>query len=87
MASTSQPVAYDAARAGSWWAQVLPVIFGLGGFSVYATYRAFEGAYYWAAPYLSPFYSPEVLGDAAHSCGRRGWVSAPDVWPVSEHRP
>src|SRR5438477_12764926 len=60
MASTSQPVAYDAARAGSWWAQVLPVIFGLGGFSVYATYRAFEGAYYCAAPYLSPFYSPLI---------------------------
>jgi len=64
MASTSQTVAYDSARAGSWWAQVLPVIFGLGGFSVYATYRAFEGAYFWAAPYLSPFYSPLI--DAHH---------------------
>jgi hypothetical protein len=28
------------------------------GFVVYATWRAFEGANYYAAPYLSPFYSP-----------------------------
>jgi hypothetical protein len=28
------------------------------GFVVYATWRAFEGAHYYAAPYLSPFYSP-----------------------------
>lgn len=27
-------------------------------FVVYATWRAFEGAYYYSAPYLSPFYSP-----------------------------
>lgn len=63
MATASQ-TAYQAVPAGSWWTQVLPVIVGLGGFSVYATWRAFEGAYYWSAPYLSPFYSPLI--DAAH---------------------
>jgi len=60
MASASQTAAYEAARAGSWWTQILPVVLGLGGFSVYATYRAFEGAYFMAAPYLSPFYSPLI---------------------------
>ena len=64
MASASQNAVYQAARAGSWWTQVLPVIVGLGGFSLYATWRALEGAYYWSAPYLSPFYSPLI--DATH---------------------
>ena len=59
MASASQ-TAYQAARTGSWWMQIAPVVVILGGFSVYATWRAFEGAYFWAAPYLSPFYSPLI---------------------------
>jgi len=32
----------------------------MGGFSIYATLRAFEGKFYEAAPYLSPFYSPLI---------------------------
>jgi len=60
MASASQTAAYEATRAGSWWTQVVPIVLGLGGFSVYATYRAFEGAYFMATPYLSPFYSPLI---------------------------
>src|SRR5256714_14699034 len=59
MASASQ-TAYQAAGSGSWWTQIVPVVVVLGGFSVYATWRAFEGAYFWAAPYLSPFYSPLI---------------------------
>ena len=31
MASASQTAAYEAARAGSWWTQILPVVLGLGG--------------------------------------------------------
>jgi len=60
MASTSQAAAYNAARTGSWLGQVLPVVIGLGGFSVYATWRAFEGALFEWGPYLSPFYSPLI---------------------------
>ncbi len=59
MASASQ-TAYQAAGSGSWWTQIIPVVIVLGGFSVYATWRAFEGAFFWAAPYLSPFYSPLI---------------------------
>src|SRR5437764_1377391 len=59
MASATH-TAYQAARTGSWWTQIVPVVVVLGGFSVYATWRAFEGAYFWAAPYLSPFYSPLI---------------------------
>jgi hypothetical protein len=59
MASASQ-TAYQAARTGSWWTQIVPVVVILGGFGAYATWRAIEGAYFWAAPYLSPFYSPLI---------------------------
>src|SRR5437764_12868097 len=70
MASATH-TAYQAARTGSWWTQIVPVVVVLGGFSVYATWRAFEGAYFWAAPYLSPFYSPLI--DPAH----RWWPLSP----------
>jgi hypothetical protein len=60
MASASQTAAYNAVRTGSWWTQILPVVIGLGGFGAYATYRAFEGAFFQWGPYLSPFYSPLI---------------------------
>lgn len=45
-------------RRDAWWAELIPVIIVLGGFGVYATWRAFENSYYEWGPYLSPFYSP-----------------------------
>jgi hypothetical protein len=54
-----------------WWLlETLPVVIGLGAFAVYATWRAFEGAYFQWGPYLSPFYSPLI--DVNHR-----------VWPYS----
>jgi hypothetical protein len=60
MPSASQTAAYKAVRTGSWWTQILPVVICLGGFGAYATYRAFEGAFFQWGPYLSPFYSPLI---------------------------
>jgi hypothetical protein len=57
-------------RRDSWWWEVVPVIIAFGGFGLYATLRAFEGAYYEWGPYLSPFYSPLI--DAHHH-----------LWPLS----
>lgn len=57
-------------RRDSWFFELLPVIILLGGFGVYATLRAFEGAHYEWGPYLSPFYSPLI--DPEHK-----W------WPLS----
>jgi len=71
MASASQTAAYNAARTGSWWTQVIPVVLGLGGFGLYATVRAFEGAFFQWGPYLSPFYSPLI--DVHH----RYWPYSP----------
>jgi hypothetical protein len=47
-------------RRDAWWLENLPVIVLLGGFGIYATLRAFEGAHYEWGPYLSPFYSPLI---------------------------
>jgi hypothetical protein len=44
---------------------------GLSAFGLYATLRAFEGAYYQWGPYLSPFYSPLI--DPQH----RWWPFSP----------
>ncbi|MBP6819925.1 MAG: succinate dehydrogenase [Acidobacteria bacterium] len=57
-------------RRDSWWLEVLPIVAVMGGFSLYATWRAFQGADYEWGPYLSPFYSPLI--DPEHK-----W------WPLS----
>ncbi|MEO6726045.1 MAG: succinate dehydrogenase [Blastocatellia bacterium] len=57
-------------RRDSWVLELLPVIAVLGGFGLYATWRAFQGTDYEWGPYLSPFYSPLI--DPEHK-----W------WPLS----
>jgi hypothetical protein len=47
-------------RRDSWWVELIPVATVLSAFGIYATLRAFEGTYYEAGPYLSPFYSPLI---------------------------
>jgi len=64
-------------RPDAWWVQPLLTFLGLSAFIVYATWAAFQGAHYRWGNYLSPFYSPELFGDAAHS-----WFGAkPGWWP------
>src|SRR6201997_2590289 len=58
-------------RRDPWWLELLPVVVLLGGFGIYATLRAFEGAYYHWGPYLSPFYSPLI------DPGHRWWKFSP----------
>ena len=45
-------------RSDRWWLQPLLTALALLAFIVYATFRAFQNAYYFAEPYISPFYSP-----------------------------
>jgi len=42
------------------WVDNLPFLIVFSAFGLYATWRAFEDAYYWVDPYLSPFYSPLI---------------------------
>ena len=63
-------------RRDAWWIQPLLVFIGLGTFIVYSTWAAFQGDHFRYGPYLSPFYSPELIGDSAHSWfgARPGWM-------------
>ena len=54
-------------RRDAWWTTPLLVFCGLSAFVVYSTWAAFQGVHYRFGPYLSPFYSPEVLGNRAYS--------------------
>jgi hypothetical protein len=64
-------------RRDLWWAQPLFTFLGLSLFVVYSTWAAFQGQHYRFGPYLSPFYSPEILGDPLHS-----WLGTwPGWWP------
>jgi hypothetical protein len=47
-------------RTDVGWIDNLAFVVVLGAFGIYTTWRAFEGAYYWVTPYLSPFYSPLI---------------------------
>jgi hypothetical protein len=64
-------------RRDAWWLQPIAVFLVLASFVVYATWAAFQGDHYTHGPYLSPFYSPELLGDSPHS-----WFGPrPPWWP------
>ncbi|MFC7219986.1 hypothetical protein ACFQLX_17715 [Streptomyces polyrhachis] len=45
-------------RTDRWWLQPAATFAGLLAFVVYSTWRAFADTDYYAAPYVSPFYSP-----------------------------
>ncbi|MCF6521969.1 hypothetical protein [Streptomyces sp. JJ36] len=45
-------------RVDRWWLPPAATALGLLAFVVYSTWRAFANADYYAAPYVSPFYSP-----------------------------
>jgi hypothetical protein len=64
------------ARKDSWWVQPLLTFLGFAAFIVYATWGAFQGDHYRFGNYLSPFYSPEILGSS------RAWFGEwPKWWP------
>src|SRR5262245_38412635 len=65
----------ETSRPDNWWVQPLLVFLGLFSFIVYSTWSAFQGRHFRFGPYLSPFYSPELLGDPLHA-----WFGAKPQW-------
>jgi hypothetical protein len=63
-------------RKDAWWALPATVVLVLGSFIVYSTWAALQNAHYYAAPYLSPFYSPCIAKSCVHPTF--GW-GLPDV--------
>jgi hypothetical protein len=70
------PVPAAHLRKDTWWALPAAVVLVLGSFIVYSTWAAFQNAYYWAPPYLSPFYSPCLSQSCLHVTF--GW-GLPDI--------
>jgi hypothetical protein len=66
-------------RTDLWWVTPVAVFIGLGTFVVYSTWAAFQNAHYTWGPYLSPFYSPQLFGDAKHPGSWFG--DKPAWWP------
>ncbi len=79
MAQVSLPLAErhfgQTSRRDAWWVQPLFTFLGLSAFIVYATWAALQGEHFRYGPYLSPFYSPELVS------ARPGWW--PGVLPFS----
>jgi hypothetical protein len=85
MASASLPIKRsfgETMRRGAWWAYPLLVFLALSAFVVYSTWAAFQGEHYRFGNYLSPFYSPELLGGTESLFGAKpDWI--PDWLPFS----
>jgi hypothetical protein len=62
-------------RPDTWWVQPLAVFLGLSTFIVYSTWAAMQGQHFRFGPYLSPFYSPELIGDPLYA-----WFGAKPDW-------
>jgi hypothetical protein len=61
-------------RADNWWVQPLLVFLGFSTFIVYSTWAALQGQHFRFGPYLSPFYSPELVGSP------NAWFGAKPSW-------
>jgi len=85
MSSASLPIKRtfgQTLRKGAWWAYPLFVFLALSAFVVYSTWAAFQGEHYRFGNYLSPFYSPELLGGTESFFGAKpSWI--PDWLPFS----
>jgi hypothetical protein len=83
MAQTVIPLAQrgfgQTMRRDAWWTQPLLTFVVLAAFVIYATWAAIQGTHYEYGPYLSPFYSPLLFGDGAHSWF--GPWAQPGWWP------
>jgi hypothetical protein len=53
-------------RWDAWWVEPTLVVAVLGSFILYSTWAALQNAHYYAAPYLSPFYSPCLSAECLH---------------------
>jgi hypothetical protein len=58
---------FETSRRDTWWVSPLITFVVFSSFVVYVTWALFQGKEYYFGSYLSPLYSPELLGDSPHS--------------------
>ena len=62
-------------RRDAWWVPQVGAFVVLSSFLAYATWAAFQNAHFSYGAYLSPFYSPLLVGDSPHA-----WFSRAPAW-------
>src|SRR5215510_9689795 len=67
MSEARPPIAAATLRNDTRLALPVTVVVVLGSFIVYSTWAALQNAHYFAAPYLSPCYSPCILNSCLFS--------------------
>ncbi|WP_156725873.1 hypothetical protein [Streptomyces apocyni] len=70
-------------RTDRWWLAPAATAAGLLAFIVYSTWRAFANADYYAAPYVSPFYSPCLADNCEPMRGGPNWALFGSWWGLS----
>ncbi|MFJ4620633.1 hypothetical protein [Streptomyces sp. NPDC088812] len=70
-------------RTDHWWRAPAATAAGLLAFVVYSTWRAFADAHYYAAPYVSPFYSPCLAERCTPMRAGPNWEIFGGWWAVS----
>lgn len=70
-------------RTDRWWLSPAATAAGLLAFVVYSTWRAFSGADYYSAPYVSPFYSPCLAEDCVPMKAGTDWGIVGSWWGLS----
>lgn len=70
-------------RTDRWWLAPAATAGGLLAFIVYSTWRAFANADYYAAPYVSPFYSPCLAENCAPMRSGPNWEIFGSWWGLS----
>ena len=68
-------------RTDKWWVGPALTVGGLSAFAVYVTWAAFQGEHYYAAPYLSPLYSPVIFSKTSVAGAAPLWHSLLGEWP------
>ncbi|MEU5220288.1 hypothetical protein AB0G79_29390 [Streptomyces sp. NPDC020807] len=70
-------------RTDRWWLSPAATAAGLLAFVAYSTWRAFANADYYAAPYVSPFYSPCLASNCVPMRGGPNWELFGSWWVLS----
>ncbi|GGQ58032.1 hypothetical protein Saso_72780 [Streptomyces asoensis] len=70
-------------RTDRWWLAPAATTAGLLLFVVYSTWRAFANAHYYAAPYVSPFYSPCLAENCRTMRAGPNWEVFGGWWGLS----
>lgn len=82
-AGTPAQIGVKTLRTDRWWLQPLVTFIVLAAFVVYATWRAFENAYYFSEPLISPLYSPCLATSCPPQATLFGWTPFGSWWAIS----